>query len=45
MSLSGNWISIYNIKNDCTHPTLISTTQVGPLNSGHEGEVSPDRKT
>ena len=45
MSLSGNWISIYNIKNDCAHPTLLSSVQVGPPGSGHEGEVSPDGKT
>ena len=43
--LSGNWISIYNIKDDCGHPKLLSSVQVGPPNSGHEGEVSPDGKT
>ena len=42
---SGNWMSIYNIKDDCTHPKLLSTVQIGPPKSGHEGEVSPDGKT
>ena len=43
--LDGNWLDVYDISKDCAHPVLKSSIQIGPLGSGHEGEVSPDGKT
>jgi hypothetical protein len=43
--LTGNWLDVYDISKDCAHPVLKSSGQIGPPNSGHEGQVSPDGKT
>jgi len=37
------FVDIYDVKNDCLHPTLKSSTPVGIL--GHEGTFSPDGNT
>ena len=44
-STPGNWLDVYDISKDCAHPALKSSSQIGPMGSGHEGEVSPDGKT
>jgi hypothetical protein len=37
------WVDIYDVKSDCLHPKLLSSTPLGIL--GHEGTFSPDGNT
>ena len=37
------WVDIYDVSQDCLHPTLKSSTPLGIL--GHEGTFSPDGNT
>lgn len=37
------FVDIYDVRDDCHHPTLLSSLPIGVL--GHEGSFSPDGKT
>jgi hypothetical protein len=37
------FVDVYSVKNDCRHPTFLSTLPIGQL--GHEGTFSPDGLT